>query len=108
MAHSTDNHLDKMNTGDNFSKIMLLGIVIVSVGAVFYFVDSIPQDPAYHQFADQREFLGVPNFFNVSSNLAFIIIGVYCLLSLVFHKQSNGEISPKSASGGTQLWGNRA
>ena len=97
MAHSTDNHLDKMNTGDNFSKIMLLGIVIVSVGAVFYFVDSIPQDPAYHQFADQREFLGVPNFFNVSSNLAFIIIGVYCLLNLVSHTHDTNGLTPKSA-----------
>lgn len=76
---------------------ILLGTAIASVGAVFYFAVPIPQDPTYHQFADQRKFLGVPSFFNVVSNLAFIIIGIYCLFSLVSHKQSNGEISPKSA-----------
>ncbi len=65
--------------------VILLGITIISIGTVLYFVQPIPQDPAYHQFADQREFLGVPNFLNVFSNLAFIIIGVYCLRSLVSH-----------------------
>ena len=63
--------------------VILLGIAILSIGAVFYLVEPIPQDPAYHQFADQREFLGVPNFLNVFSNLTFIIIGAYCLRSLV-------------------------
>jgi len=76
--------------------VILLGAAIASVGAVFYFSEPIPQDLAYHQFADQRKYLGVPNFFNVISNLAFIIIGIYCLFSLVPHKQSNGEISAKN------------
>lgn len=36
----------------------------------------IPQDPAYHDFADQRGWLGIPNFFNVVSNLPFVLVGV--------------------------------
>jgi len=37
----------------------------------------IAQDLAYHEFADQRMFLGVPNFWNVASNLPFIIVGAW-------------------------------
>lgn len=77
--------------------VVLSGIAIFSIGAVFYLIDPIPQDPAYHQFADQREFLGVPNFFNVFSNLAFIIIGVYCLRSLVSHTHDTDGFTSKGA-----------
>jgi hypothetical protein len=35
----------------------------------------IPQDQSYHHFADQRTLLGVPNFWNVISNLPFIAVG---------------------------------
>lgn len=35
----------------------------------------IPQDPAYHQFADRRALFGIPNFWNVVSNLPFILVG---------------------------------
>lgn len=35
----------------------------------------ISQSPGYHQFADQRNFLGIPNFNDVISNLAFLFSG---------------------------------
>jgi hypothetical protein len=35
----------------------------------------IAQDPAYHLFADYRTFLAVPNFWNVMSNVPFIVVG---------------------------------
>jgi len=35
----------------------------------------IPQDQSYHQFADQRAILGIPNFWNVVSNLPFLAVG---------------------------------
>ncbi|MHC5019619.1 MAG: ceramidase domain-containing protein [Planctomycetota bacterium] len=35
----------------------------------------IAQDPAYHCFADERTFLGIPNFWNVATNLPFVIAG---------------------------------
>ena len=38
------------------------------------------QDQAYHQFADQRELFGIPNFWNVVSNLPFIAVGLAGLL----------------------------
>lgn len=45
--------------------------------------EPIPQDLAYHQFADRRAVLGVPNFFNVASNFLFLLVGIagaaFCL-----------------------------
>ena len=37
---------------------------------------AIPQDSAYHVLADTRTFLGIPNFGDVASNVAFLLVGV--------------------------------
>jgi len=39
----------------------------------------IPQDPAYHGFADRRTLASVPHFWNVVSNLPFVAVGLYGL-----------------------------
>jgi hypothetical protein len=36
----------------------------------------VPQDPAYHAFADARPLLGVPHGWNVLTNLAFAAVGL--------------------------------
>lgn len=36
----------------------------------------LPQDPAYHLFADRRPWLGIPNGLNVLSSLAFAVVGL--------------------------------
>jgi hypothetical protein len=40
----------------------------------------IPQDPAYHQFIDTRALFGIRNFYNVISNLPFLLVGISGLL----------------------------
>jgi hypothetical protein len=40
------------------------------------FIGPIPQNLAYHDFADQRTFFGISNFLNVITNLPFGIIGI--------------------------------
>ena len=57
---------------------LLLLIVIVMI-IVTAFVPRIAQDPAYHNFADQRAFFSIPNFFDVTSNLPFLFVGVWGL-----------------------------
>jgi Ceramidase len=52
--------------------IVILGVASLS-GLLL--LPTISQDQSYHQFADQRNLLGVPNFWNVVSNLPFIAIG---------------------------------
>jgi hypothetical protein len=47
-----------------------------------FFVPAIAQDQGYHNFADGRPWLGLPNFADVASNLPFVIVGVLGLAGL--------------------------
>lgn len=49
---------------------------------VLLLLPPIHQDPAYHQFADQRTIWGIPNFSNVVSNLPFLLIALWGLPAL--------------------------
>jgi len=52
---------------------------------IFVFVQGpIAQSSEYHNFIDRRAFLSISNFFNVLSNLPFIIVGLMGIYSLLF------------------------
>jgi Na+/H+ antiporter NhaC len=68
---------------------ILFAIIVVAIIAMFN-VEPIAQDPAYHNFADQRRILGMANFFNVLSNLPFVIIGIMGIRLVALHKASGG------------------
>ena len=57
----------------------LLAIVSLAAVVAVFFVPRIPQDPAYHQFVDGEMLLGVPNFWNVVSNIGYLVVGAYGL-----------------------------
>ena len=63
----------------------LLTVTLLAVAVVFLLVDPVPQWPAYHQFADDRTMLGVPNAHNVISNLGFLIVGAWGLVFILGH-----------------------
>lgn len=65
--------------------IALLAGSAVAVAVFFFLVAPIPQDPAYHEFADQRTLLGIPNFWNVSSNLPFLVVGLWGVVHVFRH-----------------------
>ena len=65
----------------------------IAIIAFFLLVEPIPQDPAYHIFADGRSLLGIPNFWNVVSNLPFILVGAYGLMVTASHPTAVGESS---------------
>lgn len=65
--------------------IAVLAAIVLVVVAVFLFVAPIPQDPAYHDFADSRTLLGVPNFWNVFSNLPFMVVGAWGVAYVMRH-----------------------
>jgi hypothetical protein len=50
-------------------------LISFAVAGVFL-LPPIAQDQAYHDFADRRGLLGVPNFLNITSNLAFLAVGI--------------------------------
>jgi Ceramidase len=54
--------------------LILLGLAAASLAGLLL-LPPIPQDQNYHQFADQRTLAGVPNFWNVVSNLPFLAVG---------------------------------
>lgn len=56
--------------------VSILGIVVVLI------IDPIAQDPEYHLFKDQRTIFGVPNFWNIISNLPFLLVGIMGLRSI--------------------------
>jgi hypothetical protein len=59
---------------DNRLRI-ILAIVAVAIITILS-VDPIAQPRDYHNFADQRGLLNIPNFCNVLSNLPFLIAGI--------------------------------
>ncbi len=65
--------------------IATVAAIALVVAAVFLFVAPIPQDPAYHAFADGRTLLGVANFWNVVSNLPFLVVGAWGVVYVMRH-----------------------
>ncbi len=61
------------------------GIILLSAAGVIliFLMDPISQEKSYHLFADRREIFGIPNFFNVVSNLPFILFGILGLVHLL-------------------------
>ena len=64
------------------ARLSLLIIVIIGLAVAVALLPPIPQDPAYHHFADQRSFLGVPNAADVGSNLFILAAGLTGLARL--------------------------
>lgn len=56
---------------------LIVGVLIVLI------IPAIPQDPEYHNFADQRQILGISHFWNVISNLPFIIVSYIAVSNLL-------------------------
>ncbi len=55
----------------------------------------IPQPLSYHDFADQRSWLGIPNFGDVASNLLFAVCGVWGLVFLFGRRGLERFIDPR-------------
>lgn len=53
-------------------------LLILVFGSLFWLLslDPIAQNTRYHSFADTRKIIGIPNGFNVVSNLPFLAIGI--------------------------------
>lgn len=54
----------------------LVFVAIILVGAL----KPIAQDISYHSFADERRMCSLPNFWNVISNVPFLLIGLFGMI----------------------------
>jgi len=68
--------------------------VVLFFAIVFTLTNPIPQDPAYHEFADTQRIFSVPNFWNVASNLPFLLVGAWGLTIVREMRQQNNELRP--------------
>jgi hypothetical protein len=55
----------------------------LAAAAVIGALPRIPQDPAYHRFADRRTIWGLPHGLDVWSNLAFPLVGLWGLIRVL-------------------------
>ena len=62
--------------------LTLFAAVTVLVVAAMFLAPRVAQPLAYHNFADQRGWLGIPNFGDVASNVAFAVVGIWGLFFL--------------------------
>ena len=72
--------------------ILIVLITVAAVIAVFS-LDPIPQNPIYHYFSDSLSLFGIPNFWNVVSNLPFLIVAVVAFFQLFVVRKLNVDHS---------------
>ncbi len=64
-------------------RLLLLAGVTLAAALFTLLLPRIPQNPAYHNFADQRRLFGIPNFLDVVSNVPVLLVGVLGLALLL-------------------------
>jgi hypothetical protein len=63
--------------------VAVLFTAVAATALVALLLPPIPQPQSYHDFADHRAWLGIPNFGDVSSNLPFAVVGLSGLIFLL-------------------------
>ena len=69
-----NSNMDRILIKPNLPALVFFSLTVISLGGLLL-LPPIPQDQTYHQFADQRTIFGIPNFWNVVSNLPFLAVG---------------------------------
>ncbi|GAB4848134.1 hypothetical protein Ancab_002800 [Ancistrocladus abbreviatus] len=76
--------------------LFVWGVAILCFVVLMIVTPAIPQSEAYHDFADKREFFGIPNTLNVISNFPFLVVGliglILCYYGNYFKLSLQGEI----------------
>ncbi len=75
---------------------LLIAVVVIAIVALWLH-GPISQDSSYHAFADQRTLFGIAHFWNVVSNLPFLIVGSYGLALLFRHRLNNSTAYTRPA-----------
>ncbi len=79
----------------NFNRgvAVLLAVMVLPLLYLLLLQAPIPQDKGYHLFADMRTCLGIRNFGNVASNLAFLLVGVIGAIWCYRHLKTGARLS---------------
>ena len=79
---------------------ILISVAIISIISLFI-LSPITQDKKYHDFCDSSTIFNIPNFWNVVSNLPFLIVG--CIGLIKSSKLSKSKIQYLVFFGGITL-----
>ena len=66
-------------------RIWLLILIAIALAALALYFSPITQSRNFYDYADQRTWLGIPNFGNVISNLPFLLVGILGLKQFCTH-----------------------
>ena len=93
--------MNNISTINNQRHWILLVAAVLLITATMLVVP-VPQDPAYHGFADGRGWLSIANFGDVASNLPFALVGILGLIALL---RNNLIIDPAERTAYLVLFG---
>ncbi len=88
-----------------YRREMVVGLLALGSFLPLLFIPPIPQDPAYHQFADLETVWGIPNFLNVVTSLSFVAVGLLGLVSGRIHQLTVAPWSWRTLFGAVALVG---
>ena len=74
------------------TRYLVLAATLLAVAIGVTMSPRIPQDDAYHHFADRRPVAGIPNGLNVLSNLPFAVVGIAGLIA-TFRRTTQFEVA---------------
>jgi len=72
-------------------------VALVALLAAAALLPKVLQDPAYHGFADQRSWLGIPRAADVLSNLPFALVGIFGIVRLTSRERPRFRIETERA-----------
>lgn len=72
-------------------RLAVLAVVALAATIAMLAQAPIPQPEEFHDFADARMLFGVPNFWNVASNLVFLAVGAH---GLVEYARCRSQLDP--------------
>lgn len=80
------------------ARVLLLAALAAVCAVSLLLLGRLPQDPGYHVLADTRRIWGIPNFWNVASNLGFVLAGLVGLAELRRAEAGHAVPSPDAAA----------
>lgn len=93
--------IPQASTASRLSRKTRIAILWASAAVIALAAALVPpfaQPEAYHAFADQRAVLGIANFLDVASNLAFLVVGVMGLYFVFKGTRADGSRAFQDAS----------
>ena len=72
------------------ARVAILWAIVALIAAAAALAPAYTQPEAYHAFADRRAILGIANFLDVASNLAFLVVGLAGLYFVFAGRRADG------------------